>query len=154
MLRRVSVNDEGEPAEYANIADADFKTVNGVIIGIALISGCSFLFAMSGSRNRESDRLEFGALLILILLFTPLAFGYLFSWLMLPLMLLTKRILIAQSMPAFSCIITATTLLVVTAIAPRHAQIYGSVFFAALVLYFGVAIELWRVGRLGDVVER
>ena len=63
---------------------------------------------------------------------------------MLPLALLVKRVLDSGSMFAFYCILIATALLIATGISTRGAQIYGSVFFAALALYFGVTIELWR----------
>ena len=46
---------------------------------------------MPRERSPQSDAGEFAALLILILMFTPLAFGYLFVWLMVPLALLIKR---------------------------------------------------------------
>jgi hypothetical protein len=147
MLRPVSVNDEGEPAVFKNIVSLDFKTINAVILGSALLLGLWYIAAMSRTRIAGDDAFEFGALLILILLFTPLAYGYLFSWLMLPLALLTKRVLDSGSAVAFFSILIATALLIATGISNRVAQIYGSVFFAALVLYFGVTIELWRGGR-------
>jgi hypothetical protein len=154
MLRPVSVNDEGEQVVFKNVANLDFKIINAVILGSAFLLGLWFIAAMIRARNAGSDGLEFSALLILILLFTPLAFGYLFSWLMLPLALLTKRVLDSSSAVALSCILAATALLIVTAISPRSAQIYGSVFFAALVLYFGVTIELWRGAKDAPAPER
>jgi hypothetical protein len=147
MLRPVSVNDEGEPAVFKNFVSLDFKTINAVILGSALLLGLWFIVAMTRTRNAGDDAFEFGALLILILLFTPLAYGYLFSWLMLPLALLTKRVLDSGSAVAFFSILIATGLLIATGISTRAAQIYGSVSFAALALYFGVAIELWRGGK-------
>ena len=144
MLRPVSVNDEGEPAVFKNIANLDFKTINVVILGSALFLGLWYIAAMTRTRGPGDDAFEFSALLILIVLFTPLAYGYLFSWLMLPLALLTKRLLEAGSSFALSCILIAAALLIATGISTRGAQIYGSVFFAAVVLYFGVTIELWR----------
>jgi hypothetical protein len=146
MLRPVSVNDEGEPAVFRNIANLDFRTINVVILGSALLLGLWYIAAMTRTRAASDDALEYSALLILILLFTPLGYGYLFSWLMLPLALLTKRVLDSGSTFAFCCILIATALLIVTGISTRGAQIYGSVFFAALALYFGVTIELWRGG--------
>jgi hypothetical protein len=38
----------------------------------------------------------------------------------------------------------AYTLLVATGIAPHFAQIYGSLFFAALMLYLALAVDLRR----------
>jgi len=146
LLRRVSVDDEPNPPAYANVADLDFTTVNIVIIASALLLGFSFVAAMPRQRAPEGDAREFAALLSLILIFTPLAFGYLFAWLMFPLAILIKRSL---EVPAsLIWLLIALALLAATAIAPRFAQIYGSLFFAALMLYLALAIDLWREQNL------
>ena len=146
LLRRVSVDEEPDPLAYANLADLDFRTVNIVIMGSALLLGLSFVVAMPRQRAPEGDAREFAALLSLILIFTPLAFGYLFVWLMFPLALLTKRSL---EVPAsLIWLLIALALLTATAIAPRFAQIYGSLFFAALMLYLAIAIDLRRAQNL------
>ena len=146
LLRRVSVDEEPDPLAYANLADLDFRTVNIVIMGSALLLGLSFVVAMPRQRAPEGDAREFAALLSLILIFTPLAFGYLFVWLMFPLALLTKR---SFEVPAsLIWLLIALALLTATAIAPRFAQIYGSLFFAALMLYLALAIDLRRAQNL------
>ena len=146
LLRRVSVDEEPDPLAYANLADLDFRTVNIVIMGSALLLGLSFVVAMPRQRAPEGDAREFAALLSLILIFTPLAFGYLFVWLMFPLALLIKRSL---EVPAsLIWVLIALALLTATAIAPRFAQIYGSLFFAALMLYLSLAIDLRREQNL------
>ncbi len=146
LLRRVSVDEEPDPLAYANLADLDFRTVNIVIMGSALLLGLSFVVAMPRQRAPEGDAREFAALLSLILIFTPLAFGYLFVWLMFPLALLIKRSL---EVPAsLIWVLIALALLTATAIAPRFAQIYGSLFFAALMLYLALAIDLRRAQNL------
>jgi hypothetical protein len=147
LLRRVSVDDEPNPPAYANVADLDFTTVNIVVIASALLLGFSFVLAMARQRAPAGDAREFGALLTLILIFTPLAFGYLFVWLMFPLALLIKPILVAERSISLICLSLAFALLTATGIAPRFAQIYGSLFCAALVLYFALAIDLWLRGR-------
>ena len=146
LLRRVSVDEEPDPLAYANLADLDFRTVNIVIMGSALLLGLSFVVAMPRQRAPEGDAREFAALLSLILIFTPLAFGYLFVWLMFPLALLIKRSL---EVPAsLIWVLIALAPLTATAIAPRFAQIYGSLFFAALMLYLAIAIDLRRAQNL------
>ena len=129
LLRRVSVDEAPSPPAYANVADLDFRTINIVIIASALLLGFSFVAAMPRQRAPEGDAREFAALLSLILIFTPLAFGYLFVWLMFPLALLIKRSLKAPA--SLIWLLIALALLTATGIAPRLAQIYGSLFFAA-----------------------
>jgi hypothetical protein len=148
LLRRVSVDDEPNPPAYANVADLDFRTINIVIIATALLLGLSFVVAMPRQRAPEGDAREFAALLILILIFTPLAFGYLFVWLMFPLALLIKRTKAAAESISLMCLLIALALLIATGITPRFAQIYGSLFFAALMLYLALAIDLRREQNL------
>jgi hypothetical protein len=143
LLRRVSFDDEANPA-YANVVDLDFRTVNIIIIACALFLGASFVWAMPRERSPQSDACEFAALLILILIFTPLAFGYLFVWLMVPLALLVKRILASDASALLAYVLVAFLLLIVTGIAPRFAQTYGSLLFAAFILYLALAINLWQ----------
>jgi len=143
LLRRVSFEDEANAA-YANVVDLNFKTVNIVIIACALVLGASFLWAMPRERSPQSHADEFAALLILILMFTPLAFGYLFVWLIVPLALLIKRIIALNSSTLLTYLLAAYLLLIGTGIAPRFAQTYGSVFLATFVLYLALATNLWR----------
>jgi Glycosyltransferase family 87 len=147
LLRRVSADEEPNPPIYANLANLDFTTVNVIIIASALLIGFSFVVAMPRQRAPEGDAREFAALLILILIFTPLAFGYLFVWLMFPLALLLKRILVAEGSASFACLSIAWGLLVATGVAPHFAQIYGSLFLSALILYLALAVDLWRPGK-------
>jgi glycosyl transferase family 87 len=146
LLRRVSVDEAPSPPAYANVADLDFRTVNIVIIASALLLGFSFVAAMPRQRAPGGDAREFAALLSLILIFTPLTFGYLFVWLMFPLALLIKRSLEAPA--SLIWLLIALALLTATGIAPRLAQIYGSLFFAAFMLYLALAIDLRREQNL------
>jgi hypothetical protein len=146
LLRRVSVDDEPNPPAYANLANLDFKTVSTVIVAIALLLGFSFVWAMP--RQLAGDEREFAALLILILVFTPLAFGYLFVWLVFPLATVIKGVLVGDNSTSLFWLLLAVALLAMTAIAPRLAQIYGSLLFAALTLYLALAAELRRQQRL------
>jgi Glycosyltransferase family 87 len=142
LLRHVSVDDEPNRLAYANVINLDFRTVNIVIIACALGVGASFVWVIPRHRSPASE--EFAALLILILIFTPLTFGYLFVWLMLPLGLLIKQIIAADEALSLRCLFIALLLLTSTAIAPRFAQIYGSLFFTALILYLALATRLWH----------
>jgi len=143
LLRPVSFDDETNAA-YANVVDLNFRTVNIVIVACALMLGASFVWAMPRQRSPQSDTGEFAALLILILIFTPLAFGYLFVWLMVPLALLIKRTLASDDSTMLTYLVVALVLLIATGIAPRFAQTYGSLLFAAFVVYLALATELRR----------
>jgi hypothetical protein len=144
LLRRISVDDKPDSPAYANIVNLNFRTVNVIIVTCALILGAFFVWIMSRERSSQSDAGEFAALLILILLFTPLAFGYLFVWLIVPLTLLIKRTVASADSTLLTCLLVAFVLLAATGIAPRFAQTYGSLFFAALILYLALGVNLWR----------
>lgn len=140
LLRPVSVNDEGEPVQFANVADLDFKSVNAVIIGAAVLLGAIFAAAIPLRRSPPAS--EFAIVLILTVIVTPLAFGYLFSWSM-----LAFAVLIAHAISerrSFASALVAVTLLIVTAIWPKTAQIYGSLLGATLVLLAALIAQLWR----------
>ena len=143
LLRRVSW-DDGTNATYANVVDLNFRTVNIIIVACALFLGASFVWAMPRRHSPRSDAGEFAALLLLILIFTPLAFGYLFVWLMVPLTLLIKCTIASDDSIGLTYLLIAFVLLVATGIAPRLAQTYGSLFFAAVVLYLALATNLRR----------
>lgn len=149
LLRHV----ESDPAygphvpTYANFADLSFSTVNAMIGGAALLCGLAYVAVMPRRRlrNRETDAIEFALLLLLILLFTPMTFGYMFAWLLFPYAVVTHRLLGVPNGPLLGLASVATTLLALTAFARVGAQTYGNVFFAALLLFVGLAIELRRL---------
>jgi glucan phosphoethanolaminetransferase (alkaline phosphatase superfamily) len=99
------------------------------------------------TRRRETDALEFALFILLMLMFTPLSFGYLFACLLFPFTVLIARVL---QFPARHLLITggmAALLLVATIPAQRTAQLYGNYFFASLILFVGLAVELWQLKR-------
>ncbi|MDQ2866841.1 MAG: DUF2029 domain-containing protein [Verrucomicrobiota bacterium] len=138
FLRHVSA-DEGR-AVFVNVANVDFRITNSAIIAVAIALGLAFVLALPRARTPAKDALEFSALLILMLICTPLAFGYLFVWLLVPMTALLQRILAARA-PRTLFVIGLICLLA-TGIAPRYAQIYGSLFLAALAFYFAALREL------------
>jgi hypothetical protein len=158
LLRKVDVDATKPPDKpnYANFVDLSFATVNAIIAGCGLLLGLIYIAVMPARRlrNHESDALECALLLLLILMLTPLTFGYLFVWLLFPFALVTRKLLtrtIAENRQLLWCIVPALVLLALTIPFPRGAQIYGSLFFAALLLFVGLALELWRIkvaGRL------
>jgi Glycosyltransferase family 87 len=154
LLRHVEYDHKYEPHEpvYANFADLDFRTVNGIILACALALGLAFVGVMPRSTRRtpETDAIEFALLLLLILVFTPLSFGYLFAWLLYPLTVVVQRLVNGSgSHVILGCFSGAAVVLLALSIPLRvPAQIYGNALFATLLLFSGLSVELWRLKRV------
>ena len=158
LLRHVEYDHKYEPHTplYANFVDLQFKTVNQIILAAALALGLAFIAVMPASRRRteETDAIEFALLLLLILIFTPLSFGYLFAWLMYPLTVVTQRVLARRgSRLLLGCGIAAVALLAFSIPFRVMAQVYGNALLATLLLFVGLAAELWWLKRAGGAVD-
>lgn len=151
LLRRVDADAASAPhtPKYVNFTDLQFAAVNAVITGVALGLGVLFIAVMPQRQMRttESDAIEFALLLLMVLMVTPLAFGYLFSWLMLPFAVVTQRVLTGKSSTVLWWSFSALAVLALAVPFPRAAQMYGNTFFAALLLFIGLSIELLRCKR-------
>jgi hypothetical protein len=146
FLRHVDADAASAPHApvYINFVDFEFATVNAIIIGFALVLGIVFLIVMPqrSMRTADSDASEFALLLLMMLIVTPLSFGYFFCWLMLPFGVITQRVLTEKDSTLFWWTVPALLLLALGLPFPRGAQMYGNTFFAALLLFIGLAIEL------------
>lgn len=150
LLRHIDSSDGQKPPVYVNIADLGFRSVNVVIAATAALLGLGFMAGMPAltQRTRETDNLEFAMLLLLMLMFAPLCFGYMFVWLIFPLMVAARAIM--QESPGrrsallkwLGCVVV---LLALTTIFRKSAQAYGNIFFASLILLVGLGIRLWRL---------
>lgn len=153
LLRHVEYDHKYEPHEpvYANFGDLDFDTVNRIILACAAGLGLVFIGVMprTARRTPETDAIEFALLLLLILVFTPLSFGYLFAWLLYPLTIVVQRVVTGSMKSAtFAvCAISAVALLALSIPFRVMAQTYGNALFATSLLFAGLAIELWRLKR-------
>jgi hypothetical protein len=153
LLRHVEYDHKYEPHEpvYANVADLDFNTVNRIILLAALALGLAFIGVMprAARRTPETDGIEFALLLLLMLVFTPLSFGYLFAWLLYPLTVVVQRVVAGatKSAPLIACSGCAVALLALSIPFRVMAQTYGNALFATLLLFAGLAMELWRLKR-------
>ena len=153
MLRHVDYDQRSEPHTpvYANVADLKFGTVNRIILATALLFGIAFIAVTPrpSRRTRETDAIEFALLLLLMLLFTPLSFGYLFVWLLYPLTVVVQRVLAGPGRHLELLICTGTAIALLSLSIPFRvmAQTYGNTFFAATFLFVGLALELWNLGR-------
>jgi hypothetical protein len=115
----------------------------------ALLFGLVYVAAMPRRNRRtlETDAIEFALLLLLILMFTPLTFGYLFVWLLYPFAVITQRLLKHRNRRLFMMTGLGILILSLTAIWRVTAQTYGNVFFATTLLFIALAIELWTIKR-------
>jgi hypothetical protein len=134
---------------YVNLADLKFRTVNAIIISVALALGILFITVMPqrGMRTAESDAIEFALLLLIMLMITPLSFGYFFSWLMLPFAVITQRVLAGKGWALLWWSVPAVAILALALPFPRGAQLHGNTFFATLLLFLALAVELLRCKR-------
>jgi hypothetical protein len=148
LLRHVDADAASAPHKpiYVNFADLKFATVNAIIIAVALALGVLFVVVMPrhAMRTSESDGTEFALLILLMLIVTPFAFGYFFSWLMLPFAVITQRVLVEKETALLRWSLPAVVLLALGLPFPRGAQLYGNTFFATVLLFTGLSIELWR----------
>jgi hypothetical protein len=146
VLRRVDADAASAPHTpvYVNFADLKFPVVNAIIISVALALGVLFIAVMPqrSMRTAESDAIEFALLLLLMLLVTPLSFGYFYSWLMLPFAVITQRVLAGKSSAVLWWSLPALALLALSILFPRGAQLYGNTFFATLLLFVGLSTDL------------
>src|SRR5437879_7532247 len=92
-------------------------------------------------RTAESDAIEFALLLLLMLMLTPLSFGYFYSWLMLPFAVITQRVLAGKSSAVLWWSLQALALLALSLVFPGRAQLHGDTFFATLLLFIRLSIE-------------
>jgi hypothetical protein len=154
LLRHVEYDHKYEPHEpvYANLADLDFRTINRIILACALALGLAYVAMMprTARRTPETDAIEFALLLLLILVFTPLSFGYLFAWLLYPLTVVVQRLVNdSGSRVALAGFSGAAVFLLALSIPLRvTAQTYGNALFATLLLFVGLGVELWRLKRV------
>jgi hypothetical protein len=146
LLRHVDAEAASAPHQpvYVNFADLNFPAVNAIIVSVALTLGILFIAAMPerDMRTAESDAIEFALLLLLMLMLTPLSFGYFYSWLILPFAVIAQRVLAGRVSAVLWWTLTALALLALGLAFPRGAQLYGNTFFATLLLFIGLSIEL------------
>ncbi|CAN5570492.1 hypothetical protein BH18VER1_BH18VER1_07330 [soil metagenome] len=146
LLRHVEYDYQYGPHTpvYTNVADLNFKTVNAIIVGIALLFGFAFIGVLPRAARRtiRTDAIEFALLLLLMLMFTPLAFDYLFAFLLFPFTVVVQLLLHGAGKRLFVCAATAVFLLATSIPFQRAAQGLGNVFFATAILFGALTLEL------------
>lgn len=151
LLRPVNAHRKRDEVLFVNIADIDFKYVTLVIvlIGVGLCSFYLYCMPPRSQRTNSSDALEYAMLLLLILMFTPLAFTYFFVWLLYPLTVVLHLVLsAAPESPQrirgwlwfWACIVLIALTLPLPAFRPLQAA--GSTLLACLLLFTGIGWKL------------
>lgn len=151
MLRHIESDPAVGPHKvvFSNIADLSFRTVNVVILTAAALLGLVYVAVLphKNRRTRNTDAIEFALLLLLILMFTPLSFGYLFAWLLYPFTVVVSRALRGGSRRLVAIASMSVALLALTIPFRIGAQTYGNIFFATLLLFVALSLELWDEKR-------
>jgi hypothetical protein len=151
LLRHVDYDEQfgRHTPVYTNVVDLSFKAVNRIIFGAALLCGLAYVAVMPSRnrRTRETDALEFACFVLLMLMFTPLSFGYLFGSLLFPFTIVVQRLLVRPTTRLLALSVAAVTLLALTIPIQRSAQAFGNTFFATTILFIAFAFELLDVKR-------
>jgi hypothetical protein len=152
LLRPVNAHRERNETLFVNIAEVDFKTVNIVIIIVAAGLCLFYILCMPRENHRtvRSDALEQAMLLLLILIFTPLAFTYFFVWLFYPLVVAMHLVLMspAGTRQCFKrwtwfwvSVLPLSFTIPIAAFRPFQAA--GSTLITCLLLLAGFGWHLW-----------
>jgi hypothetical protein len=156
LLRPVNAHRRWDNTLFVNVADIDFKYVTAVIVltGIGLCLFYILCMPPHRERTRSSDALEYAMLLLLILIFTPLAFTYFFVWLLYPLVVALHVVLTAPPRSPqrirgwlwfWACIMPLSFTLPLSAFRPLQAA--GSTLLACLLLFVGIGWKLRVAAR-------
>jgi hypothetical protein len=151
LLRPVNAHRRRDNSLFVNVADIDFKYVTAVIVltGLGLCLFYILCMPPRSERTNSSDALEYAMLLLLILIFTPLAFTYFFVWLLYPLIVAQRLVLTAPPRSLrrtggwvwfWACIILLGFTLPLSAF--RSLQAAGSTLLACLLLIIGIGWKL------------
>ncbi len=163
LLRPVNAHRKRDEVLFVNIADVDFKYVTVIIVLAGLGLGFFYIGCMPRRSQRTdwSDALEYAMLLLLILMFTPLAFTYFFVWLLYPLVIVLNLVLSApprspQRIRGWLWFWASVVLLAFTIPLPafRPLQAAGSTLLACLLLFFGLGWKLRAAGHMQPVGAR
>jgi hypothetical protein len=156
LLRPVNAHRSRHNTLFVNVADVDFKYVTAVIVLTGL--GLCFFYILcmppDSERTNLSDALEHAMLLVLILIFTPLAFTYFFVWLLYPVVVVVHVVLTAPPRSRqriggwvwfWACMMLISFTLPISALRPLQAA--GSTLLACLLLFAGIGWKLRVAGH-------
>ena len=93
LLRPIDAEEPGRPAIRVDLFDLSFGAANAVVLVVAALIGVAFAALMPSEERRTpaSDAAEWGALIGLATIASPLARQYYFVWLLFPVTVLVRR---------------------------------------------------------------
>ena len=149
LLRAIPADAEADTEWTVNVARLSFPASNALLA--TAVAGLLLLFVLALPRGRPQaplpEALEWGALLLLVAMVSPLSFNYSFAWMLFPLGAAAGAMVEAPPgsprRRRWAWVLGAS--LGVQALAlpfRRGAQAYGNVFFSALILFVALALEL------------
>ncbi len=151
LARPVLADGEADRSWRVNLLSLDFRQTTLLMLGSVAALGVYYLWSTRGARGQAepADAAEQAMATLLLVMFSPLSFNYMYVWMMFPLAVLLH---LAASAPGGSAIrrtalglVAASVTLLALAIPMRRvAQAYGSVFFSGLVLLIGLGWILRR----------
>jgi hypothetical protein len=160
LLRPVNAHRKRDQTLLVNVADIDINYITLVIVLSALGLCLFYILCMPPHDQRisSSDALEHAMLLLLIVIFTPLAFTYFFVWLLYPLVVALH--LVAAAPPRspqrirrwvwfWACITLLAFTLPISALRPIQAA--GSMLWACVLLIFGIGYTLRQRSELPNL---
>jgi len=137
---------------YLDIVDLSRRTVDLVFVATSIAIGLAFVVAMPppGRRNARSNAAEWGLLLLLMVVASPVARIYYFVWLLTPYTLLVRwaaretdrRLKLAM---AGAIAVSLLLFLVgVNDITPRYPQAAGNALWATVIVMLMLAVHMRR----------
>jgi hypothetical protein len=153
LLRPVdaeSITDRKSPPLYVNFLNLDYATVNKAYWATAVVIGLAFVAALPGfyRRSPRSDDAEWGILLVLIVIATPLVRSYYYVWLLFPYTVLAHRLAsepggklarLTVAAIGFSIVLLISG---INVIQPRYPQAAGNFLWAAIVVALALAVHM------------
>ena len=156
LLRPVNAHRERDPPLFVNVTDISFKHVTLVIVlsGLGLCFFYIFCMPSHTQRTNSADALEYAMLVLLILIFTPLAFVYSFVWLLYPMVVVLNLVLSAppgspQRIRGWIWFWASINLIAFTLPVPAlyPIQAVGNILLACLLLFVGLGCKLRAIAR-------
>jgi hypothetical protein len=152
LLQHKSADEDTTRNFYVNVADLDFRTTSAIIVGVALAICLFYIGVMPrhADRTPESNAIEFGMLLLMVLLFSPYSFGYFFVWLLYPFAVLA-HLWLKQPAGSPDKVRLATVFAVCVALPAlslvhqRTAEAYGNFYLKTLILLGTLG---WQLNKL------